>query len=545
MRVLSFFLTLFLVVVAQAIPTREYKTGYQPQTVISYKAFWDGSQWKVEVRRLIVARNPETGITVDGETLLTGSSSVLPPPPSLTASEISNDETYASRLNAVLSVLAKDILNQYAETAEDRVSIDLEIKGTDGETTHFVASYDGENGYRSYGFQKPAPNLAFFSYYSASVDIGELPPPPNPDWASDDYENNMGKYDEIIISPDGAIVYQALNVDVAGRYDPPPDGNQDEGLDLFIEEVVKPEMENWNVSLSTVQYYYNIRILTDDEGNYAYTVDIPYRETKACDDNGDWNDERQRCETVPSGGGEFTGGTYVGTYDNLRTAVSLNYDTYSGVLDIVMWFLNKPKCIQVYWFLEEVVPCNSFYVNRLLQRSQPLGSGMVYKKRVYNRAWIEYCFNRQYYDFVCPAPITGIDCSVWGDYCDIYYVVSCPAGYELDLENMVCWKAGEFEYLKETVRYSYETVADYKTVMVDQYGNTITVALGQIQGSQYNYNYDKQVDFPALYDGRWFTPSTLAELMPLIIDYRENRNELIEYWEAGLTDKQVAPLTVK
>ncbi|WP_457628441.1 hypothetical protein [Persephonella sp.] len=606
-----------LLVIFQFAFALEYKTGYQTQSVISFKGYWDGTRWNVEVRRLNVARNPSTGIVVDGEVLLrqTGYAG-LPNPPAAPATEISKDSIYADALNAVLPTIAQSTLTQYQESSEDRVSVDLEIKGTDGETTHFVASYDGENGYRAYGFQQSAPNLAFFTYYSASVDIGELPPPPNPDWASDDYENNMGKYDEIIISPDGSIVYQVLSVDVAGKYDPPPDGNQDEGLNLFIEEVVKPEMENWNVSLATIQYYYNIRILTDDEGNYAYTVDIPYRETKACDEYGEWNDERKRCEYNLQTAGAT--GTLLGFVDkyipqfyrnllsNYITIMRSDYTfstlfNYSRSLGLVSTLLQKTynSVSYKYLYCYNRFSCYSYEAGTLsISSGTRTYIGGTYIGNTYFKFYIKESGGGVYLDAVSSSGFTSSEylspyydraglyratvscycssftarpqCSIpegayleyfvsynsltfpscWSGWTrfnqDLIYgmPISCPTGYTYDSQNNVCYKSGQFEYLKETVRYNYETVADYKTVMVDQYGNSITVAIGQIQGSQYSYSYEKQVDFPAIKDGISYTPTSITELSPLIIDFRDNSFNLIEYWEAGLTADMVAPITV-
>ncbi|MGC8870428.1 MAG: hypothetical protein ACP5PT_04980 [Brevinematia bacterium] len=306
-----------------------YKTGLPIDQYYLYSATWDGNQWKVSTTLMKVTRDPSYGLNVKAENpLVITYGSALPSAPKQDKGwYLSSSGGYASELNNALQKILPGILKSQNDTSS-RVVADLAIRTSDGKEVHYIATYDGNNGYRSYGFQASAPNFATFVYYSKKFD-SKLPPPPssyNPPYYGDvvdpyfyirdtslcrsniarfipecrnrnrssspkliqnrQAQNNLGKYYYIIFRPNGEIIEQNT-VDVNGEYD----STDDTGLNKFINEVVLPTMRKNDVGLSIVRYMHNIRLTLDKNGKYQYYVSVPYREVGTnCQEMGGYYD---------------------------------------------------------------------------------------------------------------------------------------------------------------------------------------------------------------------------------------------------------------
>ncbi len=210
---------------------------------------------------------------------------------------------YASILNDALSSALKNILNSQ-EDSSSRIVADLVFNTTDGYKIHYIASHDGNNGYRSYGFQIPSGDvkdgketnsfyMATFSYYSKTFN-SDLPlsSSNSPLIQNPDIQRKLGSYDYVVYKPNGEIVEQKNGVNVGGRYDSKND-NDNTGLKLFINEVILPVMNKYNLSYATFRYMYAPRLTTDENGNYKYTVAVTERVIEVgCADKGGYYDSK-------------------------------------------------------------------------------------------------------------------------------------------------------------------------------------------------------------------------------------------------------------
>lgn len=531
-------LVMLLLLVVVGANAREYKTGYVADYVLSLSAYWDGTKWKADLVRLQVMRSPNNSITstqnkvlfsIDGYT-------VLPSVPNQTKANLKLNSTYANRLNNTLPRLARDLLTKYSQSGRDKVVFDLKMRTSDGKEVSYSASYDGDNGYRSYGFQDSSPNIGFFTYYTKKVDLDNLPPPPQP-LVGSTYANNMGKYDEVIMDPKGKIIYQVFGVDVNGKYDPPDTGDQDSGFRLFIREVVNPEMRKYDANTSIVYYYYKIRPTTDDNGEYAYYVDIPYREINVCQDGvGTWNDTRKRCETTKMG----------------MTTVGSGSGSGSGKVI-------GESCVLIHGY-------KYYHCLRLLDTGEIQYGHEYWQYDSRGGNWIRVWNNVKTYTIndlpadVCNKSASGVKLiESWYRrftalqvliggfrmyaYCgyknmeyygDLITVCGCPAGYTEDDTNKVCYKnPPNTAPIKETIRYNYQTVADLKIAVVNQDGSYSTTGMGQVQGSQYNYSYEKASTINI--------PQWLNILNRAIISIKDNDYSIVDYTTQPV--KSVAPIT--
>ncbi|MGC8871022.1 MAG: hypothetical protein ACP5PT_08050, partial [Brevinematia bacterium] len=249
-----------------------YKTGLPLDQYYLYSATWDGSKWNVSTTLMKLVRDPSSGLNTKLEKSLTITGSSLPAAPNETREwYLNKSKSYADQLNNALQNILPKILKSQNDTSS-RVVADLAIRTSDGKEVHYIVSYDGNNGYRSYGFQVSLPNLALFSYYSKGFDE-IISPPPRIQWLKNVSQSKLGKYDYIIYKLNGEVIYQESDVDVNGRYD----SVDDSGVKRFVNEVVLPKMNQYDVSSSVVRYMYMTRPTLDSNGSYKYRVSVPYR----------------------------------------------------------------------------------------------------------------------------------------------------------------------------------------------------------------------------------------------------------------------------
>ncbi len=289
-----------------------YKTGANVDRYYLFSGIWNGSNWSINVQMLKSIRNPGVGLLSKPEETLDivkilGYSPNLPPAPNEKLDWYMRDATnksnkrksllspiinriinqspnvntsldnvsYANSLNSILSVISKEILEKRKDTSS-RVVIDLAITTADNQRVHYVASYDGRTGYRSYGFQPEVrqKSLAIFAYYSKNVDtVFPQPPEGTQLIARSDIQNKLGKYDYVIYGPSGSILAMEKDIPGSESYE-----YADEvGVENFINSVVIPKMGQYDVDISIVKYMHAIRPTLDANGEYQFRVEVPYR----------------------------------------------------------------------------------------------------------------------------------------------------------------------------------------------------------------------------------------------------------------------------
>ena len=305
-------LILLLLIVSFSYAFTGYKTGANVDRYYLFSGIWNGSNWSINVQMLKSIRNPGVGLLSKPEETLDivkilGYSPNLPPAPNEKLDWYMRDATnksnkrksllspiinriinqspnvntsldnvsYANSLNSILSVISKEILEKRKDTSS-RVVIDLAITTADNQRVHYVASYDGRTGYRSYGFQPEVrqKSLAIFAYYSKNVDtVFPQPPEGTQLIARSDIQNKLGKYDYVIYGPSGSILAMEKDIPGSGSYE-----YADEvGVENFINSVVIPKMGQYDVDISIVKYMHAIRPTLDANGEYQFRVEVPYR----------------------------------------------------------------------------------------------------------------------------------------------------------------------------------------------------------------------------------------------------------------------------
>ena len=281
-----------------------YKTGLVLDKYYLLNGVWDGRQWTTSVKVMKVVRDPSGGGLKVEEEKTVNVKVPLPNAPNQTKNwYMLYSKEYASILNDALSSALKNILNSQ-EDSSSRIVADLVFNTTDGYKIHYIASHDGNNGYRSYGFQIPSGDvkdgketnsfyMATFSYYSKTFN-SDLPlsSSNSPLIQNPDIQRKLGSYDYVVYKPNGEIVEQKNGVNVGGRYDSKND-NDNTGLKLFINEVILPVMNKYNLSYATFRYMYAPRLTTDENGNYKYTVAVTERVIEVgCADKGGYYDSK-------------------------------------------------------------------------------------------------------------------------------------------------------------------------------------------------------------------------------------------------------------
>jgi hypothetical protein len=322
-------LILLLLIVSFSYAFTGYKTGANIDRYYLFSGIWNGSNWSINVQMLKSIRNPGVGLLSKPEETLDivkilGYSPNLPPAPnekldwymrdatdktnkrkslfnfinngSINQKPIVNNQkpinngsinqkpivntsldnvSYANSLNSILSVISKEILEKRKDTSS-RVVIDLAITTADNQRVHYVASYDGRTGYRSYGFQPEVrqKSLAIFAYYSKNVDtVFPQPPEGTQLIGRSDIQNKLGKYDYVIYGPSGSILAMEKDIPGSESYE-----YADEvGIENFINSVVIPKMGQYDVDISIVKYMHAIRPTLDANGEYQFRVEVPYR----------------------------------------------------------------------------------------------------------------------------------------------------------------------------------------------------------------------------------------------------------------------------
>ncbi|MGB9622188.1 MAG: hypothetical protein ACPL4C_07130, partial [Brevinematia bacterium] len=283
-----------------------YKTGLILDKYYLLNGVWDGRQWTTSVKVMKVVRDPSGGGLKVEEEKTVDVKVPLPNAPNQTKNwYMLYSKEYASILNDALSSALKNILNSQ-EDSSSRIVADLVFNTTDGYKMHYIATHDGNNGYRSYGFQIPSDDvkdgkenltnsfyMATFSYYPKTFNSDlPLPSSNSPLIQNPDIQRKLGSYDYVVYTLNGEIVEQKNGVNVGGRYDSKND-NDNTGLNLFINEVILPVMNKYNLSYATFRYMYAPRLTTDENGNYKYTVAVTERVIEVgCADKGGYYDSK-------------------------------------------------------------------------------------------------------------------------------------------------------------------------------------------------------------------------------------------------------------
>ncbi len=546
-----------------------YKTGVDFPNILFVTAKWDGSKWKVKVSEAPLYREAP-GTKLKTKTVVEETWDY--PDGGMTLKDL------ATALNGVLEVK----LPEYASTFNAKTVIATFQKDF---SNTYVASWDGERGFYSYGWQKAGNKIGLYYYYSKSIDTSTLPPPPAGLPTSDpSLATNLGKYRRMIISLTTGEVISDDIVDVNGAYD----AVDDSGIDRFISDVVEPDITKYGLSYAIVQYMYSFTPVLDADGKYKISISIPHREVEVCPDGSQYDWDTNTCRR--SGGD----GVYFLTDSLFLLALPFVSNGRCDITNIGEVVFKSPgyysfKCSngavgKVYYFkgflIEAIVngqKVSALYNGRYISSNfrpnpnemnyldiiSPTGSYRIifHKARSVSVAFgsnvVPVSVSLGFHGYIlftkaikvgkatCRIMYEPLGSILFGSQAtDESLKIPVPVGTQVEgtIDIGGTEQKPEFRNYKETIQYSYQVEADYKTYLIDSNLNRTLIGYGKRTGNYFSYYYEKEVNFPALYNGQEWTPGSAKDLLNIIITPEHNRFYLISASENGI---QVGPLTVK